>query len=223
MADPKEQDAGNPSAKPLPELQQLREWMATVISLVIVALAAFTMYFTFRSAGEVPVPKAGAPFDAKEYADAVKLQNDAFSRQKDIMLYALALFGTVTGYYLGRVPAEANARRAERTADTAQQQLTKTQDKLVDASAGASTASAEVARVSDEKRKVSSALVDSAKALREVRATVSAARTARTDEAVGRSTLSATTSPSDSSPDLLQQAETRIDAALARIDAQSLS
>jgi hypothetical protein len=222
MADPKEPDAGNPSIKPLPELQQLREWMATVISLVIVALAAFTMYFTFRSAGEVPLPKAGAPFDAKEYADAVKLQSDAFGRQKDIMLYALALFGTVTGYYLGRVPAEANARRAERTADTAQQQLTKTQDKLVDASAGASTASAEVARVSDEKRKVSSALVDSAKALREVRATVAAART-RTDEAVGRSTLSATTSRSDSAPDLLQQAEARIDAALARIDAQSLS
>jgi hypothetical protein len=41
---------------------------------------------------------------------------DAFARQKDILGLALGLFGTVTGYYFGRIPAE-KAADAAKTAE----------------------------------------------------------------------------------------------------------
>jgi hypothetical protein len=101
-------------------LQVLREGVAVLISMVVLGLAAWTIGQTFLAAR----------------GDNV----DAYNREKDIMLYVVSLFGTVTGYYLGRVPAEVNARRAETAARTAQQQLSESQEKLGAASAEASTA-----------------------------------------------------------------------------------
>ncbi|MBS0416295.1 MAG: hypothetical protein JSR66_01180 [Proteobacteria bacterium] len=109
-------------------LQVLREGMAVAISTVILALAAWTIGQTFLSARGENV--------------------EAYNRQKDIMLYVVSLFGTVTGYYLGRVPAEVNARRAEKAANVAQQQLSVSQEKLGEASAGAATAREQKARAS---------------------------------------------------------------------------
>lgn len=37
----------------------------------------------------------------------------AYEQRKDLVLVALGLMGTVTGYFFGRVPAESRARRAE--------------------------------------------------------------------------------------------------------------
>src|SRR3569833_2310323 len=109
-------------------LQVLREGMAVVISMVILGLAAWTIGHTFLAAR----------------AESV----DAYNREKDIMLYVVSLFGTVTGYYLGRVPAEVNARRAEKAASEAQQQLSESQEKLGAATVVASTATAGEARAS---------------------------------------------------------------------------
>jgi hypothetical protein len=109
-------------------LQVLREGMATVISMAILGLAAWTIGQTFLAAR----------------GDSV----DAYNREKDIMLYVVSLFGTVTGYYLGRVPAEVNARRAEMAASEAQQQLSESQQKLGAATVVASTATAGEARAS---------------------------------------------------------------------------
>ena len=201
---------------PIDGLQSLREWMAMLISLVILVLSATTMWYTFVTAGRMnDVPTA----DSVAAERINKAQVDAYNRQKDIMLYALALFGTVTGYYLGRVPAEANAKRAEQAADTAQKQLTRTQDRLSDASASASVASAQVGRVSEDKAKVTASLRASTTALREVRATLSAAMVEGTTD--GRATLSG--GDVSRQDDVLRQAQDRIDAALAQIESQILS
>ena len=93
--------------------------MSVVVGLVL-GLAAWTIGQTFLAAR----------------GDNV----DAYNREKDIMLYVVSLFGTVTGYYLGRVPAEVNARRADTAARAAQQQLSESQEKLGAATAEATTA-----------------------------------------------------------------------------------
>jgi hypothetical protein len=43
-------------------------------------------------------------------------RGDSFDRQKDLLLLAIALLGTVTGYYFGRVPAELRASQANQSA-----------------------------------------------------------------------------------------------------------
>ncbi len=84
----------------------LREIMASVIALAIVALAVWMLGDVFLRGGEVNAGVVGKP--------ALKeLYDDAFNRQKDIMLYGLTLLGTVLGYYFGRVPAERRAEQAE--------------------------------------------------------------------------------------------------------------
>jgi hypothetical protein len=129
----------------LDPLQVLREGTAVVISMVILGLAAWTIGHTFLAAG----------------GDSV----DAYNREKDIMLYVVSLFGTVTGYYLGRVPAEVNARRAETAANAAQEQLSASQEKLGVATAEATTARAagtraskRLVRAASELRNVSEAI-----------------------------------------------------------------
>jgi hypothetical protein len=93
------------------------------------------------------------------------------------MLYALALFGTVTGYYLGRVPAEVNAKRADAAADKAQKQLVNTQEKLTDTAASASVTSAQLGQVKEEKSKIAGNLRETREVLRDLRSTLTPAST----------------------------------------------
>lgn len=78
--------------------QYLREGVAAFLSVVILAGAAFFLMDTYIVAKTALDPAGIA----------------AFSRQKDILQVAVTLLGTVTGYYLGRVPAERRAQQAER-------------------------------------------------------------------------------------------------------------
>lgn len=80
----------------------VKESLAAIISIVILVLAATMLWQTFWS------PAAEAT---------------AFARQKEILTLVLSLFGTVTGYYLGRVPAEIRAQKAEAHATDAQQKI----------------------------------------------------------------------------------------------------
>jgi ABC-type multidrug transport system fused ATPase/permease subunit len=130
-------------------LQVLREGVAVVISMVILGLAAWTIGMTFLSAR----------------GDSV----DAYNREKDIMLYVVSLFGTVTGYYLGRVPAEVNARRAETAANAAQQQLAQSQEKLGLATAEATTARVAGAQASKRLSKTTGELRNASEAIARVR------------------------------------------------------
>jgi hypothetical protein len=86
----------------------LHEIVAAAIAAVIVVMTLYMMVKTFDA--------GGTTFDDK----TAQLQRDAYERRKDVMLYALSLLGTVTGYYLGRVPAERRADSAQAAADSSQ-------------------------------------------------------------------------------------------------------
>src|SRR6185436_11484039 len=108
--DKKKDSPTPPASSTQPLVQGLREWITALISFAIVVVALWMLIDTYTSGKVVAVEASG------------KAQLDAFARQKDLLLYALALLGTVTGYYLGRVPAELHAQRAESEAKASQQQ-----------------------------------------------------------------------------------------------------
>jgi hypothetical protein len=196
-------------------LQWLREGMAVLISVVILVLAAVTIAETFVSAGGTAKLSAGVDEKTRQY------QIDAYNRQKDIMLYVVSLFGTVTGYYLGRIPAEANARRAERAADTAQHQLSHTQNRLADTAAAASTASAQLSQTREEKVRISKRLKQSATELRSVSDTISKLRKPLlpgTGGALGMGIREGEPAYGPGADAELQEAKRRIDALLAQIE-----
>jgi hypothetical protein len=174
-------------------LQVLREGMAVVISMTILGLAAWTIGQTFLAAR----------------GDSV----DAYNREKDIMLYVVSLFGTVTGYYLGRVPAEANARRADTAARAAQQQLSESQERLGAATTEATTARGAEARASKRLGKTTSELRNVSEAIGKLhRAPRASAAPAGTFGLRGE----------DETPDAgdsgVVEAKRRIDALLAQLD-----
>jgi hypothetical protein len=101
--------------------QTLRECIAAVISLAIVAIALYLLVDTYTT-GKAVSAMAGSPQQ--------KALDDAYVRQKDLLLYALALLGTITGYYFGRVPAELHAQKADRVAEKAQAKEAETKRKV---------------------------------------------------------------------------------------------
>ena len=193
------------SNRALDPLQWMRELMTSVIAVVILLLAAFTLWYTFQAAGNIASDPAPQLKQARE---------DAFSRQKDVMLYALALFGTVTGYYLGRVPAEVNAKRAEQAADSAQKQLAKTQDKLTDTAASASVTSAQLGQAKEESNKIANNLKETKEVLRDVRQTLSTAPESAPATLRGAETFDVDLAAR------LQHARERIDRVLARVETE---
>lgn len=88
----------------------LRESIAALISLGIAVIALWLLVDTYLAGRQIE------PADERQQ----RLHQDAYTRQKDLLLYALALLGTVTGYYLGRVPAELHAEKASREARQAE-------------------------------------------------------------------------------------------------------
>lgn len=81
---------------------------------------------------------------------------DAFNRKKDILLYGVALLGTVAGYYFGRVPAELHAQRAREAEQAAKQNLTAAQQQLVTTSKQEAVADAERTRIAAEHKSLKS-------------------------------------------------------------------
>ena len=77
-----------------------------VAGLISIAILGVTVYMLIRTFGY------GAQAFGDESTVAGHAMKDAYERQKDMLLYCLSLLGTVTGYYLGRVPAERAATRA---------------------------------------------------------------------------------------------------------------
>lgn len=94
-------------------VQYAREAITALISIVILVATMGAFWSTFRSAQE--------PFAETELA-----KKQAYERQKDLLMIATGLLGTVTGYYLGRAPAELRAATAQTAADRAQAEVANT-------------------------------------------------------------------------------------------------
>ena len=112
-------------------VQVFREVVTAAISITILWVSVSMLWGTYKYANEKMV---------STNALETKSLEDAFGRQKDLVLYALALLGTVTGYYLGRVPAELRAQQAQQNATTSQNQLAATQGQLGTATVAAAQA-----------------------------------------------------------------------------------
>jgi hypothetical protein len=106
------------------DAKSLTSFKEIVTAIMALAIAGFTLYMllsAFATAGRIAS------------ADTTKPIEDAFAREKDILLYSLSLFGAVIGYYFGRVPAELHASRAEAQTAHAQAKLSQTEEQLRDA------------------------------------------------------------------------------------------
>jgi hypothetical protein len=85
--------------------------MPALISLMIVGVAAWMLCDLFYIAAK----------SATLVADQAKAFSESYNRQKDILLLTLGFLGTVTGYYLGRVPSERAADKADHRAAKAEE------------------------------------------------------------------------------------------------------
>ncbi len=108
---PKPDDVASPASM---GLQWLREIVTAAIAITILAIASVMLMETFHSARYVAVNGTNEAQQAER-----QLREKAFGSEKDILLYVLALLGTVTGYFFGRVPAELHAVQAQGRADDA--------------------------------------------------------------------------------------------------------
>lgn len=150
MAATNQTTAITPGSTPAPStsiagdrVQIFRELVTALISIAILCVSVWMMVNTYRSGSQQMLSQKS---DEKQNAAEVKAMADAFGRQKDLLLYALALLGTVTGYYLGRVPAELRAQQAQQTANTSQNQLANTQVQLGNATTAATQAATNLTR-----------------------------------------------------------------------------
>ncbi len=136
-------------------LQWLREIVNAAIAITILAISSVMLMQTFNSAKNLTASSASNagqqtqldPAQQAEMKDALRAERDqrekAFSSEKDILLYGLALLGTVTGYFFGRVPAELHAVQAQKAANVAQ-------DRADDAKDAESKAKADKTRIMDK-------------------------------------------------------------------------
>ena len=120
--------------------QASREVIAAALSGAILVTAAWAFMRTFES---------GSVIFAGDSALAAK---EAFERQKDLLTLALGLLGTVTGYYLGRAPAELRAGKAQNAADKARAELSSANSLLTQAAATVTAATQDRERIRHEAR-----------------------------------------------------------------------
>lgn len=128
-------------------MQVFREIVTAAIAIAILSVSIWMLADTYL-ASRIPIESAKT--DEKQNAAEIKAKTEAYNRQKDVLLYALALLGTVTGYYLGRVPAEQRAQQAQQTANTAQNQLASATNAAVQATATAAQATQEKEKIKSD-------------------------------------------------------------------------
>jgi len=177
----------------------LHEIFTVVLAGAILILTLWMIVQTFASGEQVFTG------DDKQVA----LKKDAYERQKDLMLYGLSLLGTVTGYYLGRVPAERRADGAERSADKAQKAATAARNEATRARRGARKANQDKAAA----KAVGNELVRQAKTtLQNMKGAVLRARATQGDAGASHEVLEGVVATT--APDL-----TSIEAEIGRMEA----
>lgn len=100
----------------------LKEVVAAVLALAISGSALWMLLGTYNAAAqEIPVDERVLDETQTPLLEAQeRARLEQLSGQKDILLVAIGLFGSVLGYYFGRVPAEHRAERAESAAAAAE-------------------------------------------------------------------------------------------------------
>lgn len=138
-----------------------REAIAALLSGAILVTTTWAFMRTFES---------GSLIFAGDSALAAR---EAYERQKDLLMLALGLLGTVTGYYLGRVPAELRAGVAQSAAERARAELASANNLLTQAATTATAATQDRERIRREAREAADVAM---RALKEPSAIADAAR-----------------------------------------------
>lgn len=139
-----------------------REAIAALLSGAILVTTTWAFMRTFES---------GSLIFAGDSALAAR---EAYERQKDLLMLALGLLGTVTGYYLGRVPAELRASAAQSAAERARAELASANSLLTQAATTATAATQDRERIRREAREAADVAL---RALKEPLAIADAAHT----------------------------------------------
>ena len=109
-------DGSNPAPladKPLPPAISLQDVIAAVLAISLAVVTLTLLVSCYDSASRDPAA--------------------VFAAHKDILNIATSLFSAVTGYYLGRAPAEKQAQQAQQTTKDIQGQLVHQQKQTDDA------------------------------------------------------------------------------------------
>jgi len=95
---------------------KLRDRTTTLIAILIVIVTLYLLIAAFWRGSETLALDASTVENDSLYQAQLEQQNEARDQRKSILLVAVGILGTVTGYYFGRTPAEKRAERAERNA-----------------------------------------------------------------------------------------------------------
>jgi hypothetical protein len=166
--------------------------MAAVISLTILATSSYILIASFRTAGTEQV--------------------ETYNRQKDVLLFTLPFLGTVTGYYLGRVPAEQRAQQASQSAQQAQQQLSGVQTRLVRATTQAADSQRQAAHAVEEQQRLRTQVRSTLKSVQESLRSALAAPPALANS------IGAEIVPPATSTDHLRDAKVQVEQLLRQLD-----
>lgn len=101
-------------------LTWVKESVAAALAVAIAVVSLWMLAGTYRTASEMVQVTSEDVQNTQLYEVREKLRLERKSSQKDILLIAIGLFGSVIGYYFGRVPAERRADGAESAANEAQ-------------------------------------------------------------------------------------------------------
>ncbi len=96
-----------------------RDATTTIIAILIVIVALYLIIAAFWRSDEVLALDSSTVENQALYQAQLDQQQNARDQRKDILLIAVGILGTVTGYYFGRTPAERRAEGAERHAKRA--------------------------------------------------------------------------------------------------------
>ncbi|MDQ2733356.1 MAG: hypothetical protein M3Y56_17035 [Armatimonadota bacterium] len=122
-------DGAVPPQQPMVVLY-LHEIIAAIIALIVVGVTAYFLLNVFADASKDFSKGSGNMTPAQ-----LSLEKDRYERERDVLLYSLALMGTVTGYYLGRVPAEWRAQQSQQNANAAHSELKEAHQTVVNQAA----------------------------------------------------------------------------------------
>lgn len=189
-AEPAKRQVGQVKTQVGPWQAGFKEILTGSIGVAIAGVTLWMLISTYVASSQVVTVEESALQNREVYEQNEKLRMERKSGQKDILLIAVGLLGSVMGYYFGRVPAEHRAAAAEAAATGAQ---TTAADAVSEAAAARSQAESEKGRTAEAEKKVEDAKRTASSILNKLQPTMEQQR----------KTLSAGVSAQPASPDVL--------------------